>query len=167
MQNRVLYRGGILDCWGEFSASPELPATIVGAALVVTTVLGSTPVVLGVAIEWETEVPDNPETNRWESVAAIGVTEDGLEASPFEWFDVKEVFKLAALTAVGVGVGVAVEETAALDVSFVSDCIPWFAAFCACSRANWMEILQFGVRTEMLMWRKLKTNTNIIINNKP
>ena len=162
VQNIVLYTGGILGCWGEFSASPELPATIVGAALVVTTVLGSTPVVLGVAIEWETEVPDNPETNRWESVAAIGVTEDGLEASPF---DVKEVFKLAALAAVGVGVSV--EETTALHVSLVSDCIPWFAAFCACSRANWMEILQFGVRTEMLMWRKLKTNTNIIINNKP
>jgi len=57
------------------------------------------------------------------------VTEDGLEASPF---DVKEGFKLAALAVVGV----AMDETTALGVSLVSDCIPWFAAFCACSRAS-------------------------------
>jgi len=85
--------------------------------------------VLEVTVDCETEVPNNPETNCGESVDAIGVTEDGLEASPF---DVKEGFKLAALVAVDV----AIDETAALGVSLVSDCIPWFAAFCACSRAN-------------------------------
>lgn len=132
MQNGVLYMGGILDSWGEFSGSPELPATTIGAALVVPTVLGSTPVVLGVTVECETEVPDNPETGCWESVDAIGVTEAGLEASPF---DVKEGFKLAALAAVDV----VIDETTALGVSLVSDCIPWFAAFCAWSRANWRK----------------------------
>jgi hypothetical protein len=48
----------------ELAATPELPATVVGVVLTVTTVLGSTPVVLEVTTEWETEVPDNPETSR-------------------------------------------------------------------------------------------------------
>lgn len=153
MQNRVLYMGGILDCWSEFSASPEFPAATVGEVVVVTTVLGSTPVVLEVTKEGETEVPDNPETNCWESVAAIGATEDGLEGGPF---NVKVVLGLVALAAVGV----AVEETTTLDASLNSDCIPWLAALCACSRANWMEILQFVVRKEMVSEKKLETITN-------
>lgn len=47
----------------ELAATPELPATVVGAVLTVTTGLGSTPVALEVTTEWETEVPDNPENN--------------------------------------------------------------------------------------------------------
>lgn len=153
MQNRVLYMGGILDSWGEFSGSPELPAITTGTAL--PALLGSTLVVLEVTVECETEAPNNPETNCWESVDAIGMTEDGLEAGPF---DVKEGFKLAALAAVDV----AIDEPTALGVSLVSDCIPWFAAFCACSRANWKKIFQFEMRKiKKWKWRKLKRNTNI------
>lgn len=61
-------------------------------------------------------------------MAVIGVVEYGLEERPL---DVK-VLELAALVAVDV----VAEEAAALDVSFVSDCNPWFIDFCACSRAN-------------------------------
>lgn len=128
VQNIILYMDGNFES-SEFAAIPELPATVVAAVLTVTTVVNSTPVVLEVTTGWETEVPVNPETNRWWSVAAIGVIEDGLEARPL---DVKGVLELAALAAVDV----AAEEAAALDVSLVSDCIPWLAAFCACSRAN-------------------------------
>lgn len=120
----------------ELAAIPELPVTVVGAVLTVTTVLGSTPVVFEVTTELETGVPDKPETNRWWSVAIIGVIEDGLEARPL---DVK-VLELAALA----GVGVAAEEAAALDVSLAFDTIPWLIVFCACSRASWMESLQIG-----------------------
>jgi len=48
----------------ELATAPKLPATAVGAVLTVTTVLGSTPVVLEVTTEWETEATDNPETGR-------------------------------------------------------------------------------------------------------
>lgn len=121
----------------ELATTPKLPATAVGAVLTVTAVLGSTPVVLEVTTEWETEATDNPETGRWLSLATTGVTEDGLEARPL---DVK-VLELAALAG---GVDVAAEEAAALDVSLVSDTIPWLIVLCACSRANWTEILQIG-----------------------
>lgn len=147
--------GGILDSWGEFSGSPEPPAITTGTTLVVPALLGSTLVVLEVTVECETEAPNNPETNCWESVDAIGMTEDGLEAGPF---DVKEGFKLAALAAVDV----AIDETTALGVSLVSDCIPWFATFYACSRAHWKKIFQFEMRKiKNVKWRKLKRNTNI------
>jgi len=62
-------------------------------------------------------------------VATTGVTEDGLEARPLG----VKVLELAALAG---GVDVAAEEAAALDVSLVSDTIPWLIVLCACSRAN-------------------------------
>lgn len=60
-QNINLYMDGIFDSC-EFVATPE-PMAVVDAVLTVTTVLGSTPVELEVTVAWETEVPDNPETN--------------------------------------------------------------------------------------------------------
>lgn len=85
------------------------------------------------------ETADDPEsTGEGLETATTGVTRTGLKATPA---NVEVVLELTEIVATDVSA----EETAtsgAWEVTLGSDCVPWLAAFWACSRANWKQASQ-------------------------
>ena len=118
----------------EAAGTPEFPETALTGEAASTG--GWLPTALAGTAGCALETADDPEsTGEGLETATTGVTRTGLKATPA---NVEVVLELTEIVATDVSA----EETAtsgAWEVTLGSDCVPWLAAFWACSRANWKQ----------------------------